>query len=65
MSKKKASPKVNAVQEKRVVKPVRLELSEADHERLETVAEVKGLNKASYARMAVLERIKADEAGAK
>ncbi len=64
MAKKKAGPNVNAVQEKKVVKPVRLELSEADHERLENVAEMKGLNKASYARMAVLDRIKADE-GAK
>ena len=46
-----------------VRRPVRLELSEADHERLENVAEVKGVNKASYARMAVLDRIRADEGG--
>jgi hypothetical protein len=65
MAKKKASPPVSAVQEKKVVKPVRLELSEADHRRLERAADVKGLNKASYARMAVLDRIKADEAGGK
>ena len=63
MAKKKAGPKVNAVQDKKVVKPVRLELSEADHVRLERCADGKGLNKASYARMAVLDRIKADEGG--
>jgi hypothetical protein len=61
MAEKKTIPKRNAVQDKKVVKPVRLELSEADHERLERCAQAKGLNKASYARMAVLDRIRADE----
>jgi hypothetical protein len=42
-------------------KPVRLDLSPADHERLERCAKERGLSKSSYARMAVLERIKADE----
>lgn len=50
-----------AVQAERTVRPVRLDLSDADHDRLEKVAKEKGLNKASYARMAVLERMRADE----
>lgn len=58
---KKRAKKVNATQEERAVKPVRLDLNEADHERLERCARQLGLNKSSYARMAVLERIKADE----
>ena len=58
---KKAVRNRNAVQDKKVVKPVRLELSEADRETLARCAQVKGLNKASYARMAVLDRIRADE----
>ncbi|MGO9470491.1 MAG: hypothetical protein ACLQVF_40885 [Isosphaeraceae bacterium] len=44
------------------VRPVRLELAGADHARLERCARERGLNKASYARQAVLERIKLDEA---
>jgi hypothetical protein len=42
-------------------RPVRLELTTGDHARLERCAAERGLSKASYARMAVLERIKADE----
>ena len=45
----------------RVGKAVRLDLKPEDFERLEKQAEKRGLNKASYARMAVLERIEADE----
>lgn len=64
MAKKRAS-KLNAVQQPpRAVKSVRLELSLTDHERLERCAKERGLNMASYARMAVLKLIKADEAGA-
>jgi len=40
---------------------VRLDLSSRDAARLERCAQAKGLSKASYARMATLERIKADE----
>ena len=40
---------------------VRLDLTDAEHKRLERVAERKGLNKASYCRMVVLERLEADE----
>jgi T5orf172 domain len=42
-------------------RPVRLDLAEADHNRLENQARKLGLSKSSYARMAVLERIKIDE----
>lgn len=61
MAKKRAS-KVPAVEEPKVARPVRLDLSPVDHDRLERIARGKGLNKASYARMAVLERLKSDEA---
>jgi hypothetical protein len=44
------------------VKRVRLDLPPADYERLQRAAKSKGLNKASFARMAVLELIKAVEA---
>jgi hypothetical protein len=60
---KKRAKKVNTVQVERSGRPVRLDLSETDHERLERAAKERGLNKASYARQAVLERIKADEGG--
>jgi hypothetical protein len=42
-------------------KAVRLDLTPTDHARLERCARDRGLNRASYARQAVLERIKADE----
>jgi hypothetical protein len=58
---KKGGARMNAVETARTARPVRLDLPDADHERLEKVAKEKGLNKASYARMAVLERLKADE----
>jgi hypothetical protein len=43
------------------MKPVRLELSGADHGRMARQADRWGLNYAGYVRMAVLERIEADE----
>jgi hypothetical protein len=46
-------------------KPVRLDLSPVDFERLEVCAKRRGLTKASYARMAVLDLVRADEAEAK
>ena len=45
----------------KIVRPVRLDLTDNDHERLERLARERGLNKASYARQAVLERMRADE----
>lgn len=63
---KKPSKAMTAVKERKrltptLVKGVRLDLSETDHERLEQCARGKGLTMASYARMAVLERLKSDE----
>jgi hypothetical protein len=57
----KGGKPMNAVQEVRLLKGVRLDLSPADHERLERYARARGLTMASYARMAVLELLKADE----
>jgi hypothetical protein len=53
----------NSVQEKRAVKGVRLDLSPADHKRLGRAAKERGRTMASYARMALFERLKADEGG--
>jgi hypothetical protein len=61
MAKKVAARPAQQAQE-RSGRPVRLELSAGDHERLERCARERGLSKASYARMAVLERLKTDEA---
>jgi T5orf172 domain len=44
------------------VKPIRLDLSPSDFERLERVAKRMGLTKSAYARMALFARMKADEA---
>jgi hypothetical protein len=63
--KTKKGAKMNALQTEKAARPVRLDLSESDHQRLERCARERGLNKASYARQAVLEKIKADEAGGK
>jgi hypothetical protein len=54
-----ATPK--ATPKRRLAIAVRLDLSDWDYERLERVAEERGLNKSSYARMAVLAYIKQDE----
>jgi hypothetical protein len=60
-SPKKSPKKMPAIQEEKAVWSVRLDLSERDHERMKVCAGALGLSKASYARMAVLERMKADE----
>jgi hypothetical protein len=57
----KGGKTMNAVQDKRNVKGVRLDLSPADHKRLERASKERGLTMASYARMALFERLKADE----
>ncbi len=62
---KKGTKRINAVQVEKTARPVRLDLSEPDHLRLERLARERGLKKASYARQAVLERMKADESGGK
>jgi hypothetical protein len=61
----KGGKPMNVAQEKRAVKGVRLDLSPADHKRLEKTARERGLTMASYARMALFERLKADEGGGK
>jgi hypothetical protein len=61
MAKKKAAPKVDAVAESRETKPVRLDLSLADHERIERAAKRFGLSKSAYVRMALFERLESDE----
>ena len=47
--------------QKRRGRPVRLDLTEPEHEHLQSAAEKLGLSKASYARQATLERIRQDE----
>jgi hypothetical protein len=59
----KDSNSMQAVQEPKTLKGVRLDLSPADHKRLERLAKGTGLTMASYARMALFERMKADEGG--
>jgi hypothetical protein len=57
----KGTKRMNAIEQENAARPVRLDLSGTDHERLERCARERGLSKASYARQAVLERIRADE----
>jgi hypothetical protein len=59
---KKRNPKVSTTKAAPTAKAVRLDLSPADHKRLDRHASALGLSMSSYARMAVLERMKADEA---
>jgi hypothetical protein len=63
MAKKAAGGKdVQAIAPKRRLgKPVRLDLSEEDRQRLTRIAKAKGLNMAAYSRMAVLDRLRRDE----
>jgi hypothetical protein len=65
MPKKSGAKKVQTTTTpvRKLPKAVRLDISEKDHERLERCAEARGLNLASYARQALLARIKADEEG--
>jgi predicted DNA-binding protein len=58
---KKRAKKVEALQEPKTLRAVRLDLSIADHDRLEGLAESQGLTKAAYCRRAVLRQMKADE----
>ncbi len=58
---RKRAPKVPAIQEEKAQMAVRLELPIADYRRLERQARKLGLTKASYARMAVMKTITADE----
>jgi hypothetical protein len=66
MAKKKAEKPMAAQAEPATrTKPVRLELSLEDHERLTRQARKRGLSNASYARMVMLERLEQDEASKK
>jgi len=58
---RKRAKNTPATQVEQEAKRVRLDLSAVDYERLERAAKSKGLNKASFARMAVLAMIKAVE----
>lgn len=61
MAKLKATRKASPVAPSRGTKPVRLDLSLADHERIERSAKRFGLSKSAYVRQALFERLEADE----
>ena len=63
MPKKTGAKKMPATPtpKRRLANAVRLDLSDKDYERLERVTEERGLNKAGYARMAVLAQLRRDE----
>ena len=63
MAKKTGTKKMpaTAAPKRRFANAVRLNLSDRDFERLERVADDRGLTKSSYARMAVIALIKQDE----
>jgi hypothetical protein len=56
---------VQATQPVRTGRPVRLDLTEKDHERLDKQAKKRGLNKASTARMIILAWLEEQEGGSK
>jgi hypothetical protein len=61
MAKKKVA-KVQATQNKPQVWAVRLEFEATDHEEIERVAKMLKLSKAGFARMAVMDRVRAEKA---
>ena len=66
MAKKKASGKVQATKTKPDVRHARIELPDRDYKRLKASADRYHISVTGYIRMAVVERIEADEAkGAK
>ncbi len=60
---KKAAKKVTATQEETAIKAVRLDLTATDHARLDRQAKKRGLTKASYSRMIILEKLDEEEGG--
>jgi hypothetical protein len=58
----RAAKQAPAAKKEKLLKGVRLDLAPVDHQRLERIASERGLTMASYARMVLLERLKADEA---
>lgn len=61
MAKKKAV-KVEAVIDPAATKPIRLELTADDHAGITEVARALKLSKAAFARMAVMDRVRAEKA---
>ena len=61
---KKTTVKKTDAPTRRSGRPVRLDLTETDHGRLQAAADRVGLGKAAYARQAVLERVRRDETAA-
>jgi hypothetical protein len=57
----KGKKKTPAPSKDRLVQGVRLDLAPTDHDRLKSAARRRGLTMASYARMAVLERLETDQ----
>jgi predicted DNA-binding protein len=63
MATKKGAKKMPAIQDEKMVKAVRLDLTPADHERLNRQAKKRGLTMASYARMVILANLDEEEGG--
>lgn len=63
MAKKSGAKKMPATAEDKTVRHARIELEDADYERLRRVAKANGLSIAAYIRQAVLRQIRRDEAG--
>lgn len=61
---KKETKKMTATQDEVATKAVRLDLTATDHARLDRQARKRGLTKASYSRMIILEKLDEEE-GAK
>ncbi len=57
----KAEPMPTETEAAKASRPVRLDLTNADHDRLERIAGIYGLSKSSYVRMKLLKALKADE----
>jgi hypothetical protein len=62
---KKKGVKVNTSQTKPQVWAIRLEMDEDDHERIARIARALKLSKAGFARMAVMDRVRLEEARVK
>jgi hypothetical protein len=65
MATKKGAKTVIATHEERLTKPIRLDLTPKDHERLDRQARRRGLTMASFARMVILERLEVEDGGGK
>ncbi len=60
---KKEVKQVNATQAEPTTKAVRLDLTMKDHARLDRQAKKRGLTKASYSRMVLLEKLDEEDGG--